>query len=147
MDAACWWVMVASNPKEAVPDEAHTPEVRPTILLVDDNPDIVEVTTDMVDICGFDAVRASNGREALDLLDGLRGRIAMLITDLIMPGEFNGLEIAEHARAQFGLPAILITGSPDHNLCRKNGDRFEILIKPFSLSDLRTRIEAALAGA
>lgn len=120
---------------------------RPAVLLVDDHPGIVEVTTEMVGHCGYDSLRARNGREAVEMLEQRARTISLLIADIVMPGELNGIDIAEHARSEYRLPAILITGNPDHALCRKVDGRFEILVKPFGIGELGRRIDAALKTA
>src|SRR3546814_4684104 len=70
---------------------------RPTVLVVDDNPDQRELVRRMVERAGYACVVAADGREARGLLQA--GTIEVAVTDVFMPDE-DGLEFLHHVREQ-----------------------------------------------
>ncbi|HEX6048022.1 MAG TPA: ATP-binding protein [Gemmatimonadaceae bacterium] len=72
---------------------AGTPSVQATILLVDDDPHVATASRRALERAGYVVLPASNGREALEVAERYRGRIDLLVTDLVMP-EMGGRELA-----------------------------------------------------
>ena len=70
-------------------------DIRPTILLVDDNSHLVEIFRLILTSKGFSITAASSAKQAIKTLETLRP--AAIITDLIMP-EMSGLEFIRHIR-------------------------------------------------
>src|SRR5438477_4566690 len=68
-----------------------------TILLVEDDEAVRFFTGRILETCGYTVVEARNGREALDVADGLTGAINLLLTDAIMPLMVGG-ELARSLR-------------------------------------------------
>jgi DNA-binding NtrC family response regulator len=68
------------------------------LLLVDDEGDLREVMSDGLALHGFDVTTASDGTEALAHLRG-DTRFAVVITDVSMPGDISGLQVAAEATA------------------------------------------------
>src|SRR3954453_14511730 len=66
------------------------------VLVVDDDPDVLEVLSDMLDDLGCEVLRATGGSDALEKLSS-HERVSILITDINMPG-MDGHELAERAR-------------------------------------------------
>src|SRR3546814_12165617 len=86
---------------------------RPTVLVVDDNPDQRELVRRMVERAGYACVVAADGREARGLLQA--GTIEVAVTDVFMPDE-DGLEFLRHVREQRpDLPILVVSGSGAHN--------------------------------
>ena len=80
-----------------------------TVLVVDDDPLVLEVTATMLDNLGCDVVTASTGKEALTLI-AAHQRIEILITDVNMP-VMCGCELAERARRlRNRLQVVLLSG-------------------------------------
>jgi len=78
------------------------------ILIVDDNPNMSSLLSEMLEVFDYDSVRASNGNEALDVLQS--GGISMVITDMRMPN-MSGLELLEAVKEKYpSLPVVLISG-------------------------------------
>ncbi len=65
-----------------------------TVLLAEDEPDLLLLVTNMLEEIGLNVIAASNGNEALMLLDEHEGSIDILLTDVMMP-ELNGVDLAE----------------------------------------------------
>jgi CheY-like chemotaxis protein len=70
----------------------------PQILVVDDTPDVLEITSAILEEEGYAIVRANDGSEAVEILrDG--HAIDLMLTDIVMPGELHGFELARRAKA------------------------------------------------
>jgi len=65
-----------------------------TVLVVEDEPAVRELITEVLMDYGYSVLGASNGREALQLAENHTGPIHLMVTDVIMPG-MSGLEVAE----------------------------------------------------
>lgn len=90
-----------------------------TVMVVDDMPVIRETVAKLLKHEGFDAVCASNGREALDALR--KSPPDLVLLDMMMP-EMNGMEFLEKLRAdpKFGnIPVIVMTAFSDDEWQRK----------------------------
>ena len=108
------------------------------ILLVDDDDDVRETSTDMLEELGYKVVQASSGAEALSLLDG-HPNLDVMVTDIRMPG-MSGLELSDLVRTRRpDLKIILISG---YFLPQPIQRRF--LQKPFRTHELDQAIQAEL---
>ncbi len=117
-----------------------------TILIVEDREDVAELARAILRDYGYVTHMAGNAREALAILDAHEG-IALLFSDLIMPGGMNGLVLAREARLRRpDLKVLLTTGYAEASLERTDvgGSEFEILKKPYRRADLIRRVRAAL---
>jgi CheY-like chemotaxis protein len=122
----------------------------PRVLLVEDEPLIRMLTTDMLDALGFAAIEAATGAEALAIDDGALAGLAGLVIDLGLP-DLPGVEVARSLRQRRpDLPVILTTGADaSEALARLAGDGPAVALeKPYQLSELQqaAAILAAPAG-
>ena len=100
-----------------------------TVLVVDDDPHVLEVIAGMLEDLGCNVVTARSGLEALDQLRRNQ-RIAILITDINMPG-MDGHELAERAtNISPELRVLQLSGR------ERRRDGFPMIRKPFSQEDL-----------
>jgi signal transduction histidine kinase/DNA-binding LacI/PurR family transcriptional regulator/CheY-like chemotaxis protein len=119
-----------------------------TVLVVDDDPVIVDFHCRLVEEAGCRAITASNGREALSLLESTHPDLILL--DLMMP-EIDGFAVLEALRAREttrDIPVIVLTARvlSDADLERCNRSVATILSKGlFSASETLEHIEAVLA--
>jgi CheY-like chemotaxis protein len=118
---------------KAAPDGGHE-----RVLLVDDEPDLLETTGELFRTLGFDVLSASSGEHALELLKRTPD-LQLLFSDVVMPG-MSGVELARKAKALSPeLKVILASGYVAEGVVAKDGAAvgdFEFLSKPYSLSDL-----------
>ena len=126
----------APDSSETQPGEPH-PQNQ-TILVVEDNRDMQRVNAMTLEAAHFRVVMASDATEAIRILSR-RGDIDLVLSDIVMPGNLSGLDLAEHIRSQYpGLPVILTSGYSE--LGQLSGDerwkRFEFLKKPYRPRDL-----------
>ncbi|MDC0708483.1 response regulator [Stigmatella sp. ncwal1] len=116
--------------------------------MVDDDPDILEALSEILEAEGFEIRRARNGEEALDRLEPDPPQLILL--DLMMP-VMDGWEFAQRMRKR--PPAIssipLIVLSADRNVGSKAVDIGAVghLAKPFELNDLLDMVRHALEPA
>jgi CheY-like chemotaxis protein len=100
------------------------------VLVVDDEPLVLDVTAFMLEELGCEVVTAADAKDALRHLS-LNERIEILITDINMPG-MNGFELAERARRmRAGLKVIVLSGR------ESNSSGFPFIRKPFLEKDLK----------
>jgi len=136
----------------AVPDVAG-PGVLPgrgeTILMVEDDPAILRMGTRMLAGLGYRVLVAASPREAIRLVAESGDGIALLITDVIMPG-MNGRDLADRlASRQPGLKIIYMSGYTADVIAHRGvldaGVAF--IQKPFSRSEIATKVRSVLDGA
>jgi PAS domain S-box-containing protein len=119
---------------------------RALVLVVDDQPDVREVTVDHLQALGYRTLDAPNGRIALALLGESR-EIGALVIDYAMPGQ-SGIEVMRLAREiRPELPMILLTGYADTRAVEAEIDARFVLKKPYRMRELAARLEFALSGA
>lgn len=107
----------------------RTPVARPLLLVVEDEALVRELIVLELEDAGYDIVEAEDGQTALRLLDEYPA-IALLLTDIRLPGGMTGWDIAEQARARRpGLPVIYATGYSNDDLRLVAGAQF--LSKPY----------------
>jgi CheY-like chemotaxis protein len=139
---------------EAVPDAAGDPAAPhpraqdgETVLVVEDDVEVLRATADSLRELGYDVVEAANGAAALDLLAGGR-RVDVLFTDIAMPGGMNGWQLAKAAAERHPALGILYTsGYADRALGGGRDASAELLHKPYRDYELAEAIRRVLDGA
>jgi two-component system cell cycle sensor histidine kinase/response regulator CckA len=81
---------------------------RPTILLVEDEPFVLDATCRILQNAGFLVLRAVDAQEAMQAYDGRAPEIDLVITDMVLPGR-SGLQLAQDLRRDSPSLAILMT--------------------------------------
>jgi len=123
-------------------------EAAPTILIVEDEPGIRKLIRIALAPCGFHILEAQNGVEAETLLRSYAGPIRLAVLDIVMPGG-NGLDLAVHLQIERPDTALLyISGFSESiavaSIARKNPA--SVLVKPFTVEQLLTRVQKLLAA-
>ena len=114
------------------------------ILLVDDEPDMLENCSRILSRQGHTCMTAANGREALAILE--REQPDVLVTDLKMP-EMDGMALLRHAHElDPTLPVIMLTAfaTIESAVAAVKEGAFDYLPKDFSVDQLRVAVERAL---
>ncbi len=96
----------------------------PLVLIVEDEPLIRMYAADLLEEDGFDVVEATTARAALAILEQRNGDVSALFTDVDMPGDMNGLELAGIVYSRWPHIAILVTSGVMRMLwalCREVG--------------------------
>jgi PAS domain S-box-containing protein len=126
---------------EAPPLQPAAP-VQGTVLVVDDNPEVADVTASLIEQLGYRTMRAENAREALNQLQRGR-RINLVLSDIVMPGGMNGMALAQEIGNRYPHVAVLLS-SGYSDMVQAAESRFVILRKPFQLPALEKAIREAL---
>jgi two-component system alkaline phosphatase synthesis response regulator PhoP len=119
------------------------------ILVVEDDPDIADLVARYLTKAGFDVDRASNGRNALQII--VDEVPALIVLDLMLP-EIDGLEICRHIRANprtAVVPVIMLTARAEESerIVGLELGADDYIAKPFSPNELVARVRALLRRA
>lgn len=114
------------------------------ILIVDDNPNMSVLLSDILEIFEYEGNRASDGQEALDKLK--TNDFAMVFTDLRMP-KMDGIDLLKAIKNEYpSLPVVVITGyslgETQNILLSQKADGF--LNKPFKVDDIEDLLQKLL---
>jgi DNA-binding response OmpR family regulator len=114
-----------------------------TILVVDDEPKIVQLARDYLQHAGFGVVTAPDGRSALD--EVRRRRPDLVVLDLGLP-ELDGLDVTRAIRRDSNLPIVMLTARDDEidKLLGLELGADDYVTKPFSPRELVARVKAVL---
>jgi signal transduction histidine kinase/CheY-like chemotaxis protein len=122
-------------------------DARETILVVEDDARVRNLTIKRLKLIGYNVLEASDGPSALDILK--RGEpVDLVFTDLIMPGGLSGRDVALHAREiRPGIKVLLTSGYAEElvrgdELQREN---LKVLRKPYQQADLVAALRDVLA--
>lgn len=118
-----------------------------TVLVVEDNPQVRSLTTERLKELGYRVREAEHGDLAAELLRHEADDIDVVFTDLVMPGELDGLALARHIVATYPNIRILLTSGYSEDILSQREDDLahQILRKPYRQSDL-TAAMASLFG-
>jgi len=119
---------------------------KPHILFIEDEHLIREVIAEALVDTGCVVTEACDAGTALSLL-GAENRFDLLLTDVHMPGDLNGIDIVFHARSIWPeIPVVFATGRPDIlEMLDVPGPRPGCVAKPYALDDLLAVIQPILA--
>ena len=135
----------AAEEPEAGPDLAVAPraEQGETVLIVDDEPTVRMLVTEVLEDLGYTAIEAADGPAGLKVLQS-DVRIDLLVTDVGLPGGMNGRQVADAGRVlRPGLKVLFITGYAE-NAVLGNGHLepgMQVITKPFVMEGLAGRIK------
>lgn len=108
--------------------------VSKAVLIVDDDPLIALMMSQAFEEEGYEAVVASNANKALEVLDYLAKRIRLVVTDIMMPGSMNGLDLGHLIAERFPhIPVITMTGYSTEG---SSGAVGPVLHKPFAMEKM-----------
>jgi PAS domain S-box-containing protein len=129
--------------------EAPRAEQGETVLVVDDEPTVRMLMTEVLEDLGYRAIEASDGASALKLLQS-DVRIDLLVTDVGLPGGINGRQVADAARAvRPDLRVLFITGYAENAVVSHGhlAPGMQVMTKPFGLDELAGRIKELITEA
>jgi CheY-like chemotaxis protein len=130
-----------------VSKQGSDPEARETILVIEDDEPVRQLTMKCLRMIGYRVLEASDGPKALDIL--VKGApVDLVFTDLIMPGGMSGREVAARARQLKPGIKVLLTSGYAEDLVQSDPlerEQLKVLRKPYSQADLATALRQALA--
>jgi PAS domain S-box-containing protein len=119
-----------------------------TVLVVDDESTVRMLVNEVLDELGYEVLEAEHGAAGLRILESDR-RVDLLVTDVGLPGGMNGRQLADAALVRRpDLKVLFITGYAENAVIGASRLKpgMHILIKPFSLETLGSRISEIIAG-
>ena len=139
----------------ALPDATETgsPESLPQgraelILVVEDDANVRQLVVNMLTSLGYRTVQAGDSEEALRTL-AEQSEVALLFTDVVLPGGVNGAELAREAqRRRPDLKVLFTSGYTATALSHQGplGKAVDLISKPYRKSDLASKLRAMLAN-
>ncbi|MGB7079171.1 MAG: PAS domain S-box protein [Xanthobacteraceae bacterium] len=121
-------------------DKRYVALDRQTILVVEDNPDVRDVAVSLLDQLGYRSVEVDSAAAALDQLAG--GDIALVFSDVVLPGQTDGLALARIVNDRYpNIPVVLTTG---YTKVFDADPEFPVLRKPYQISALGRVIQQSL---
>ncbi|WP_342515187.1 response regulator transcription factor [Sporosarcina sp. FSL K6-1522] len=114
------------------------------ILVVDDDPNILELVSIQLSQAGYTVLKASDGFEALELLEE-KGLPDLAVVDVMMP-RMDGYKLTKKLRAEAGIPVLLLTAKGELEDKEKGflAGSDDYVVKPFEPKELLFRINAIL---
>jgi CheY-like chemotaxis protein len=132
--------------KAVAPVEDHqvAPRTGVSILVVEDNPDVTEVTSALIKQLGYQVGLANDAETAMRKLEA--EKFGLVFSDIMMPGAIDGLALARIIRERYSDTPVLLT-SGSNKLVESTQKDFPILQKPYSVTELDRAIWKLLVGA
>jgi DNA-binding NtrC family response regulator len=114
----------------------------PVCLIVDDEPAIRGFLRLVLKRRQLQSVEAENATDALRIIHKLGGRLDMILSDITMPGEMDGVDLAHSVRNTFpAIPVILFSGYKNAG----DAEGFEFIPKPFVPEAILDAVDRAMA--
>ena len=138
--------MPDAGPDKPLPKQSSKERTEGRILIVEDNVEVADVTQALLEDIGYQVVSAANVAEALHVLRSA-GPFDAVLTDIVMPGGANGVDLAHIIHEEYGhkLPVILATGFSEHAQAATD-EGFIVLRKPYDASELSDALAATKRG-
>ncbi|WP_185973702.1 response regulator [Ferrovibrio terrae] len=127
-------------------DSGHIPRGNETILVVEDDPDVRRHSCDILNDLGYRVLQAETGAAALAMLER-HPEIALLFTDIGLPGGMNGRQLSEAARRRWPALKVLFTSGYAQHAVVHDGrldPGVQLLSKPFTYLALARKCRAVL---
>lgn len=117
-----------------------------TILVVDDEPDVLRLVESILTDAGYNVVAARNAASAIQAFEDLPQCPHLLLTDVVMPG-MSGPMLVDHLLGkQPDLKVLFMSGYDDRHVVQRYvvEKGFRLLPKPFTIKSLRLAIKAEI---
>lgn len=119
--------------------------MKPKILIVDDEADIVGIMVAILGTMGYSCITASNGDEGLTILHEHADEIAAMLVDLTMPGMPGEQFIANCRRFEYHKPTAIISGNAASEVDQIAAElKVDKLHKPFTVKDFKALVNRLL---
>lgn len=117
------------------------------ILVVDDEPDILLSVGQMLEMSGYEVIRAKDGNECMDKLNELQSDPDLIILDIMMP-DVSGWDVAAKLKENpkwKDIPIVFLTAKGDTMSVGMGGlAAVDYIVKPFDIKDLVIRVKKIL---
>jgi len=128
------------------PEQKPSAPANATILIVDDEPSLLEIVSFVLGAAGYTLLLANSPNEAIRLAEAHAGKIDLLLSDIVMP-EMNGPELAIRlATFKPDMKVLFMSGYPENHTKVRGAGTAEFIGKPFVIAALVRKVEDVLAG-
>jgi PAS domain S-box-containing protein len=141
-----WLPVAVAQASVATEPKLPRPAGEARILLVDDEPSVLEAVGCCLSYAGFDLSEASDAETALDAIAS-KGPFDALVTDFMLPGRDGGELVAQARLASPGIATLVITGWAGTDRLGHLPPQTEVIYKPFKRDELIGRIKRAIAAS
>lgn len=143
---AVYFPLVADQVSEAKPLSTPVPRGNETVLVVEDQLELLEITAAIVRNLGYEVLEANSPAQAIEMAKALSGRLDLLLTDVKMPG-MNGRQLADELlKRRPSLNVIFMTGYSESSVLGEDmlNRNIPILHKPFTQEQLGAMLRQVL---
>nr|MBA3449210.1 response regulator [Pseudaminobacter sp.] len=116
------------------------------VLVVEDNADVGEFASQLLDDLGFGTSLAANAQEAIEQLEQRAEEFDIVFSDVVMPG-MSGVEFARVVRKRWSHLPVVLTSGYSHVLAEESRHEFPLLHKPYSVEALSEILREARRSA
>jgi CheY-like chemotaxis protein len=136
-----------ANPESASPTGpgAAARDFSGRLLLVEDDDAVATGVGHMLDDLGYSHVRVASAAEALEVLDQDPG-FDLIFSDMVMPGEMDGLGLAQEVRRRLPSTPVLLTTGFSEAASAATGEAFRLLPKPYGIESLSEALSETLGA-
>ena len=126
--------------------ETATPAKRHTVLVVDDEPDLRSLVSNVLTEYGYKVITASSAARAIALLANMETPPDLLLTDVVMPGMSGPMLADELIAKSAGARVLFMSGYDERQVVQRYvvEKGFALITKPFQLHDLCAAVKKAL---
>ncbi len=135
----------ADQAASTVDEFPHTrPTGSETVLVVEDNPEVLELAVAAISDLGYRVITAANGPAALEILHH-EPHVDLLFSDIVLPGGMDGFELVRKARLiRGGLKVLMTSGYANTDRPHQQRPNVSVLQKPYRLAELADQVRFAL---
>jgi len=119
------------------------------VLIVEDEPDLLDLLREVLEMNGYTVLGAGSGRDALAVWENNPAKMDLIITDLTLPHGMTGVALAEKLQTQKPDLKIIYTSGHDRTMVAEKYSMpaaANFLKKPFNPNDLVQLVQAVLAA-
>jgi CheY-like chemotaxis protein len=116
-----------------------------SVLVVEDDPLLRMCTAEMISECGFEVLEAEDADRALEVLAAEADHIVVLVTDVRMPGQLDGVALANFVTKNWPNIRVLVTSGFDDGRRQQLAEGVRFLPKPWRALDVITYVMTAKA--
>jgi DNA-binding response OmpR family regulator len=114
------------------------------VMVVDDEPDILFTVGQVLETCGYEVIKAKDGKECIEILNQMGEKPDLVLLDIMMP-EISGWDVAAKIKENpewKEIPIVFLTAKGDTmSVGMGNLAAVDYIVKPFDINDLKDRVD------
>ncbi|MGJ5205517.1 ATP-binding protein [Bradyrhizobium sp. HKCCYLR20261] len=133
------------GPGERSERRAEAPDARWNVLVVEDNPEVGEFSTQLLEDLGYRTVLARSGTDALRMIEEKPDSFDLVLSDVVMPG-MDGVTLGQEIRRRLPMIPIVLNSGYSHVLAEGDRHGFSLIQKPYSVDELSRVLRQVMAA-